>query len=109
MPELASMPAMMVEGMQDHAIDPERAIGGFQALYPDAPVTILPNAGHFCHGGCAGDHCAVDQSVPSADLKFQHPRPKRTLIAALAAAISMPPAYRIDPEAHIASLRYQVA
>ena len=47
-PELASMPAMMVEGMQDHAIDPERAIGGFQALYPDAPVTILPNAGHFC-------------------------------------------------------------
>ena len=47
-PELASKPAMMVEGMKDHAIDPERAIGGFQALYPDAPVTILPNAGHFC-------------------------------------------------------------
>ncbi len=47
-PELASMPAMMVEGMQDHAIDPERAIGGFQALYPDAPVTVLPDAGHFC-------------------------------------------------------------
>ena len=46
--ELGSMPAMMVEGMQDHAIDPERAIGGFQALYPDAPVTVLPNAGHFC-------------------------------------------------------------
>ncbi len=47
-PELASKSAMMVEGMQDHAIDPEIAIAGFRALYPDAPVTILPNAGHFC-------------------------------------------------------------
>ena len=47
-PELASLPAMMVEGMQDHAIDPQRAIDGFQALYLDAPVTILPDAGHFC-------------------------------------------------------------
>ena len=45
---------MMVEGMQDHAIDPERAIGGFQALYPDAPVTILPNAGHFCQEDAPG-------------------------------------------------------
>ena len=46
--ELASKPAMMVEGMQDHAIDPERAIGMFRALYPNAPITVLPNAGHFC-------------------------------------------------------------
>lgn len=47
-PELGSMPAMMVEGMQDHAINPDVAIGSFRALYPDAPITILPHAGHFC-------------------------------------------------------------
>ncbi|MCY3567111.1 MAG: alpha/beta fold hydrolase [Chloroflexi bacterium] len=46
--ELASMPAMMVEGMRDHAINPDVAIGSFRALYPDAPITILPDAGHFC-------------------------------------------------------------
>ncbi len=47
-PKLAALPAMMVEGMQDHAIDPERAIAGFKTLYPDGPVVRLPNAGHFC-------------------------------------------------------------
>jgi len=38
----------MVEGMKDHAIDPERAIADFKALYPNGPVVRLPNAGHFC-------------------------------------------------------------
>jgi len=47
-PKLAAIPAMMVEGMQDHAIDPERAIEGFKTLYPNGSVVRLPNAGHFC-------------------------------------------------------------
>lgn len=47
-PQLQALPAMMVEGMQDHAIDPEGAIAGFKAIYPNAPVVRLENAGHFC-------------------------------------------------------------
>jgi pimeloyl-ACP methyl ester carboxylesterase len=46
--KLGQKPAMMVEGMKDHAIDPERAIADFKSLYPDGPVVRLPNAGHFC-------------------------------------------------------------
>ena len=41
-------PAMLVEGMRDRAIYPPRAIGLFQTLWPDGPVTKLPNASHFC-------------------------------------------------------------
>ena len=41
-------PAMLVEGMCDRAIYPPRAIGLFQTLWPDGPVTPLENAGHFC-------------------------------------------------------------
>jgi pimeloyl-ACP methyl ester carboxylesterase len=48
LPRLAEKPAMFVEGMQDHAIDPERAIAGFKAVYPNGPVVRLPKAGHFC-------------------------------------------------------------
>ena len=47
-PELSSKPAMMVEGMKDHAGVPEFAIGVFRDMYPDAPITMLPNAGHYC-------------------------------------------------------------
>jgi cis-3-alkyl-4-acyloxetan-2-one decarboxylase len=45
---LKSKPAMLAEGMHDHAIPPERAIADFRALWPDGPVVELPNAGHFC-------------------------------------------------------------
>jgi haloalkane dehalogenase len=45
---LRSKPAMLAEGMRDHAIPPETAIGDFRALWPDAPVVELANAGHFC-------------------------------------------------------------
>jgi haloalkane dehalogenase len=45
---LKSKPAMLAEGMRDHAIPPERAIADFKALWPDGPVVELPNAGHFC-------------------------------------------------------------
>jgi haloalkane dehalogenase len=45
---LKSKPAMLVEGMKDHAIPPERAIADFTTLWPAGPVTKLPNAGHFC-------------------------------------------------------------
>ena len=46
--KLGAKPAMLVEGMKDHAIDPERAIESFKSLIPDGPVVRLPNAGHFC-------------------------------------------------------------
>lgn len=45
---LKSKPAMLAEGMHDHAIPPETAIADFRALWPDGPVVELPNAGHFC-------------------------------------------------------------
>ena len=45
---LRSKPAMLVEGMKDFAIPPETAIGDFTTLWPDGPVSKLPNAGHFC-------------------------------------------------------------
>ena len=45
---LKTKPAMLVEGMRDHAIPPERAIADFEGLWPNGPVTLLPNAGHFC-------------------------------------------------------------
>jgi pimeloyl-ACP methyl ester carboxylesterase len=41
-------PAMLAEGMRDHAIPPDLAIERFRARYPQAPVVELPNAGHFC-------------------------------------------------------------
>ena len=46
--ELSTKPAMMVEGMKDHAGIPEFAISVFREMYPNAPVTMLPNAGHYC-------------------------------------------------------------
>lgn len=45
---LKSKPAMLAEGMTDHAIPPERAIADFRALWPAGPVVELPDAGHFC-------------------------------------------------------------
>ncbi|MEM9513877.1 MAG: alpha/beta fold hydrolase [Actinomycetota bacterium] len=47
-PDLQSKPAMLVEGLADHAIPPERAIADFAALWPDAPIVTLPGVGHFC-------------------------------------------------------------
>jgi haloalkane dehalogenase len=41
------MPAMMIEGMQDHAIWPHVAIAGFRAFFPQGTVHELPEAGHF--------------------------------------------------------------
>jgi len=46
--ELSTKLAMMVEGMKDHAGAPERAIAIFRKMYPTAPVTMLPNARHYC-------------------------------------------------------------
>ncbi len=47
-PALRSKPAFLLEGLQDHAIPPARAIADFRALWPDAPVVELPGVGHFC-------------------------------------------------------------
>ncbi len=45
---LKSKPAMLAEGMKDHAIPPETAIADFKALWPKGAIVELPNAGHFC-------------------------------------------------------------
>lgn len=47
-PALREKPVVLLEGMRDQAIPAEVAIGSFRALYPDAPVVELANAGHFC-------------------------------------------------------------
>ena len=43
----AGIPAMMIEGMQDHAIWPHVAIAGFRAFFPKGTVHELSWAGHF--------------------------------------------------------------
>jgi len=45
---MTSKPAMLMEGMEDRAIPPPRAIADFRALWPEAPVVELPGVGHFC-------------------------------------------------------------
>lgn len=46
--KLKAKPAMLAYGMRDRAIDPQHAIADFRALFPDGPVTTLPDVGHFC-------------------------------------------------------------
>lgn len=43
----AGVPAMMIEGMQDHAIWPHVAIAGFRAFFPHGTVHEIGQAGHF--------------------------------------------------------------
>lgn len=43
----AGAPAMMIEGMRDHAIWPHVALAGFRAFFPRGTVHELPAAGHF--------------------------------------------------------------
>jgi len=45
---LTSKPAMLLEGMEDQAIPPARAIADFRSLWPGAPVVEMPGVGHFC-------------------------------------------------------------
>lgn len=47
-PALAAKPAILLEGMADQAIPPDRAIADFRGVWPDAPVVELPGVGHFC-------------------------------------------------------------
>ena len=44
---LCSKPAFLAYGMQDRAIEPDYAIRDFKALFPNAKVFKLPNAGHY--------------------------------------------------------------
>jgi len=46
--DLVSKPAILLEGLDDRAIPPARAIADFRALWPEAPVVELPGVGHFC-------------------------------------------------------------
>ena len=47
-PALAAKPAILLEGMADQAIPPDRAIADFRGVWPDAPIVELPGVGHFC-------------------------------------------------------------
>ena len=44
---VCSKPAFLAYGMQDRAIEPDYAIRDFKALFPNAKVFKLPNAGHY--------------------------------------------------------------
>jgi pimeloyl-ACP methyl ester carboxylesterase len=45
---LRTKPAMLAEGLRDHAIPPVLAMADFEALWPGRPVVPLHNVGHFC-------------------------------------------------------------
>ncbi|MDA3038925.1 MAG: alpha/beta fold hydrolase [Actinomycetota bacterium] len=47
-PALATKPAILLEGLDDKAIDPRRAIADFREVWPNGPVVELPGVGHFC-------------------------------------------------------------
>ncbi|HUW02807.1 MAG TPA: alpha/beta fold hydrolase [Acidimicrobiales bacterium] len=47
-PAMTAKPAMLMEGMEDRAIPPQRAIADFRSLWPDGPVVEMPGVGHFC-------------------------------------------------------------
>ncbi len=48
LPALAAKPAILLEGLDDQAIDPRRAIADFRGVWPDGPVVELDGVGHFC-------------------------------------------------------------
>ena len=45
---LKAKPAMLAEGMCDHAIPPAVAIADFEGLWPSRPIVRLPGVGHYC-------------------------------------------------------------
>ena len=47
-PEIQSKPAILLEGLEDRAIPPDRAIEGFRSLWPNEKIVELPGVGHFC-------------------------------------------------------------
>jgi len=47
-PNLKSKPAILLEGLEDRAIPPDRAIEGFRSLWPDEKIIELEGVGHFC-------------------------------------------------------------
>jgi len=47
-PSLKSKPAILLEGLEDRAIPPDRAIEGFRSLWPDEKIIELEGVGHFC-------------------------------------------------------------
>ena len=59
--KLKAKPAMLAVGMMDGAIDPEVMFADFEALFPDAPIVRLPNAGHFCQEDAPGTLIALIQ------------------------------------------------
>lgn len=48
LPDLQAKPAILLEGMQDRGIPPQRAIADFSSLWPEGRVVEIPHAGHFC-------------------------------------------------------------
>lgn len=66
---LKSKPAMLAEGMRDHAIFPENAIADFRGLWPQGPLVELPNAGHFCQEDAPATLVALIQQFVQMTLR----------------------------------------
>jgi haloalkane dehalogenase len=47
LPALQKKPALMIEGMDDRAIPPARAIADFEGIWPGATIHRLQGAGHY--------------------------------------------------------------
>tara|TARA_B100000953_G_scaffold299146_1_gene297994 strand:+ start:852 stop:1763 length:912 start_codon:yes stop_codon:yes gene_type:complete len=47
-PEIQSKPAILLEGLEDRAIPPDRAIEDFRSLWPEERIVELSGVGHFC-------------------------------------------------------------
>jgi haloalkane dehalogenase len=63
---LKAKPAILAEGMRDHAIPPEVAIADFEGMWPTRPIIRLPDAGHFCQEDAPETLVAlIDQFVQS--------------------------------------------
>jgi pimeloyl-ACP methyl ester carboxylesterase len=63
---LKAKPAMLAEGMCDHAILPAIAIADFEGVWPSRPIVRLPGVGHFCQEDAPQTLVAlIDQFIQS--------------------------------------------
>ena len=67
LPDLKRKPAMLAEGLCDHAIPPELAIADFEGVWPGRPVVRLPGVGHFCQEDAPATLVALIESFVQAN------------------------------------------
>ena len=64
---LKSKPAMLAEGLCDHAIPPAVAIADFEGVWPGRPIVRLPGVGHFCQEDAPETLVALDRAVRAVE------------------------------------------